>query len=144
MKKLVAVLVLVGLATALLAACGGSPSSSPTTSPSSGATTSSGGGASTDVHMLNPPAFSPTSVTITKGSSINLVNDVTLVHIIQNGAWTNGTTFQVVTETGAPLVDKLRFVAAGDSHKVGPFNTAGTYHLFCNVHAGMNLTVIVQ
>jgi plastocyanin len=27
---------------------------------------------------------------------------------------------------------------------VGPFNTAGTFHLYCSVHLNMNLTVIVQ
>ena len=27
---------------------------------------------------------------------------------------------------------------------IGPFNTAGTFHLYCTVHQGMNLTVIVQ
>lgn len=31
-----------------------------------------------------------------------------------------------------------------DSAAIGPFNTAGTYHLYCTIHQNMNLTVIVQ
>jgi plastocyanin len=27
---------------------------------------------------------------------------------------------------------------------VGPFTTAGTYHIFCTIHPGMSLTIIVQ
>ena len=43
-----------------------------------------------------------------------------------------------------PTVNNLTFNSAGQSMTVGPFNTAGTYHLYCSVHVNMNLTVIVQ
>jgi len=30
------------------------------------------------------------------------------------------------------------------SVEIGPFTTAGIYHIYCSVHVGMNLTVVVQ
>lgn len=124
MKKLIAVLLILGLITVLAVACGGS------------------GGGSTDVHMGNS-TFVQSSVTISKGDSINLIDDMAVVHIISNGSWMNGVP-QPVTESGAPTVSNLQFNSAGQSQMIGPFNTAGTYHFFCSVHQGMNLTVIVQ
>ena len=124
MKKFIIGFVVLSLITALLVACGGP----------------GGGGGSTDVHMNNTN-FAQPSVTISKGSSLNLVDDATVVHIVQNGSWDNGTP-KPAAEPGAPTVN-VQF-QGGDSHMVGPFNTAGTYHLYCTIHAGMNLTVIVQ
>jgi plastocyanin len=123
MKKLVIAFVLLSLVTVLVVACGGG-----------------GGGGTTDVH-LGATNFVQSSVTISKGSSLNLVNDASVVHIITNGSWVNGTPRPAV-ESGAPTVN-VQF-NGNDSHMVGPFNTAGTYHLFCTVHPGMNLTVTVQ
>ncbi len=123
MKKFIIGLVVLGLVTALVVACGGS-----------------GGGGSTDVHMSSTN-FTQSSVTISKGSSLNLVDDTTVVHIIKNGSWDNGTP-KPATEPGAPTVN-VQFQGS-DSHIVGPFNTAGTYHLYCTIHSGMNLTVTVQ
>jgi len=125
MKKFIIGFVVLSLITALVVACGGSGGS---------------GGGSTDVH-LSSTNFAQSSVTISKGSSLNLVDDAAVVHIIQNGSWVNGTP-KPATEPGAPTVN-VQFQGS-DSHMVGPFNTAGTYHLYCTIHSGMNLTVIVQ
>jgi len=46
-------------------------------------------------------------------------------------------------ETGAPTVSNLMFSTAGQSRVIGPFNTAGTFHLYCSIHTGMNLTITV-
>jgi plastocyanin len=100
------------------------------------------GGGSTDVHMGNIN-FSQSSVTITKGSSLNLIDDVAVVHLISNGYWKNGQSIPA-SEPGAPTVNNLQFSSAGESHMIGPFNTAGTFHLYCIIHEDMNLTVIVQ
>ena len=125
MKKFIIGFVVLSLITVLVVACGGS---------------SGNGGGSTDVH-LSSSNFAQSSVTISKGSSLNLVDDAAVVHIIQNGSWVNGTP-KPATEPGAPTVN-VQFQGS-DSHMVGPFNTAGTYHLYCTIHTGMNLTVIVQ
>ncbi len=125
MKKLIVVLVVLSLVTFLVAACG-----------------SSGGSSSTAVHMGNTN-FTQSSVTINKGSNINLIDDSAVTHIISNGSWVNGTP-KPATEPGAPTVSNLTFNAAGQSQTIGPFDTAGTFHFYCSVHQNMNLTVIVQ
>ncbi len=47
-------------------------------------------------------------------------------------------------ENGAPVVNNMQFSGSDGSQTIGPFNTIGTFHLYCSVHPGMNLTVIVQ
>jgi len=92
------------------------------------------------VHM-GTSSFVTNTITITKGSSISLVDDTQVPHIIQNGSW-SGTTPQPSSEPGAPTVNVM--FNGNDTHPVGPFTTAGTFHLYCTIHPGMNLTVIVQ
>ena len=125
MKRLIAALLLLSLVTVFVIACGGSS-----------------GSGSTDVHMGNT-TFTQSSVTISKGSSLNLIDDGAVTHIISNGSWVNGTPMPA-TEPGAPKVNNLQFTSAGQSQAIGPFNTAGTFHLYCTVHQNMNLTVVVQ
>jgi len=45
-------------------------------------------------------------------------------------------------ETNAPSVNVQ--LNGNDQQTIGPFAAAGTYHLYCTIHPGMNLTVIVQ
>jgi hypothetical protein len=92
------------------------------------------------VHM-GASSFIQTSVTLPKGSKLLLVDDVAAVHIIANGTWQNGAVVQT-NETGAPSINNVQ--VNGGSIELGPFTTAGTYHIYCKVHSGMNLTVIVQ
>jgi len=92
---------------------------------------------------MGETTFLQSSVTISKGSSLNLIDDVPVLHIIGNGSWVNNV-IKPARESGAPVVTNLQFNAAGQSMAVGPFNTAGTFHLYCSVHLNMNLTVIVQ
>ncbi len=92
------------------------------------------------VHM-GAGSFLQTSVTIPKGSKLLLVDDVAAVHIIANGTWQNGTVAQT-SQAGAPSVNNVQ--VNGGSIVIGPFTTAGTYYIYCKVHQGMNLTVIVQ
>ena len=129
LKKLIAILVALSVVTVLTAAsCGGSGGG--------------GAGAGTGVHMGETTFLQP-SVTISKGSSLNLIDDVPVLHVIGNGSWVNSVV-KPARESGAPVVNNLQFNAAGQSMAVGPFNTAGTFHLYCSVHLNMNLTVIVQ
>ncbi len=128
MKKLVAAFVLLGLITVLIAACGGSSNGS-------------GGSSSSDgVHMSDSNFVQPT-VTISKGSNLNLINDTSTVHIIQNGTWNNNTPI-LKKEIGAPIVNQT--FTGNDTYSIGPFTTAGIYDIFCTVHPGMNLTVTVK
>jgi len=128
MKKLVAAFVLLGLITVLIAACGGSSNGS-------------GGSSSSDGVHMSDSNFVQSTVTISKGSSFNLIDDTSTVHIIQNGTWNNNTP-SLKKESGAPIVNQT--FTGNDTQAVGPFTTAGTYHIFCTVHPGMNLTVTVK
>ncbi len=92
------------------------------------------------VHM-SAANFTQPSVTIVKGSRLLLVDDVAVTHILANGSWQHGTAAPA-HEPGAPTVNNVQ--VNGTSIQIGPFTTAGTYHLYCLVHQGMNLTVIVQ
>ena len=91
-------------------------------------------------HMAGA-SFLETSVNVKKGDMLTLVDDATAQHIIKNGTW-NGSTPQPKTVSGAPTVDVT--LNGNDSATIGPFNTAGTYQLYCTIHPGMNLTVNVQ
>lgn len=92
------------------------------------------------VHM-GAGSFLQSSITIPKGSKLLLVDDVAALHILANGSWQNGVA-KPANESGAPRVNNLQI--NGGSTQIGPFTTAGTYHIFCLVHQGMNLTIIVQ
>jgi plastocyanin len=78
-----------------------------------------------------------------KGESITLINsDLFGSHAIANGTWENGTA-QAAKEAGAPEVNDVK-IGGNSSATIGPFTTAGTFKLYCTVHAGMDLTVTVQ
>jgi plastocyanin len=141
-KLVVLALLFVALASMVLAACarpgsatnqavaqgGGSSSSSNTTS------------AGNAVHMSDTN-FLESTVTISKGSMLTLIDDTATPHIIQNGSWVDSNA-QPSVEKGAPKVDQN--FSGSDTHDVGPFTTSGTYKLYCTIHAGMNLTVTVK
>jgi len=124
-KKMLIGLALFGLLTILLSACGIKDLS-----------TASG----PSVHMSGTN-FVQNSVTIQKGDMLNLIDDAASTHIIVNGSWINGTAKPAI-EPGAPTVNQQ--YVGNDSAPIGPFNTAGTFHLYCTIHQNMNLTVIVQ
>lgn len=130
MKKSLVFLAVLSLLTILIVACG-----------EASANASSSTANTPTVHM-NETQFEQTQITIKKGQSVSLVDDVAVVHIIQNGSWDNNGNAHPVAEAGAPKV-QLQF-QGGDTNSIGPFNTAGTFHYYCTVHNDMNLTVVVK
>ncbi len=145
MKKLIITFVLLSFLLLLIAACSRSGNTTASVS-NDGANTANHSPATTsdsvDVH-LEGTSFDQTSVTIPKGGTVNLINDTGTVHIIQNGSWENGTAKSAV-ESGVPVVNGVQFSTINQKQVVGPFTTAGTFNLYCTVHPGMNLTIIVQ
>ncbi|GCE31426.1 hypothetical protein KDA_69100 [Dictyobacter alpinus] len=102
--------------------------------------TGCGDASQNQVHM-SETNFTQKSITIHKGESVTLINDSPAIHIITNGSWVDG--MQIPKdEKGSPQLDAT--VNGNVSQDIGPFNTAGTFHLYCTVHPDMNLTVIVQ
>ena len=128
------------LGSILLVACArpGTPGASVSTGPSSSGSSSSGGGEPT-VH-LGPANFVQPSVDVPKGSKLMLIDDGAYLHILGNGSWVNGTP-RPAKEPGAPTVNNLQ---VNGNVEIGPFTTAGTFHIYCSIHPGMNLMVIVK
>ena len=119
-------LVLFGILTTTIAACGIYDQSNVPTGPT--------------VHMGGAVFLQP-SITISKGQSITLIDDVAVAHTITNGTW-NGGSMVLKAESGAPTFN-VSFTG-NDSNSIGPFNTSGTFKILCTVHQGMNLTVTVS
>ncbi len=124
-KKLMIGVALLAILTTLLAACSIHDSAGP-----SGPT----------AHMGNANC-TQSSITISKGESVTLIDDVAVQHIITNGQWKGGTP-DTTKESGAPSYNQT--FNGNDSAPLGPFTTSGTFHYYCTIHPGMNLTVIVQ
>ena len=84
--------------------------------------------------------FVQSSVDVPKGSKLMLIDDGAYVHILSNGSWVNGTP-KPAKEPGAPTVNNLQI--NGNNVEIGPFATAGTFHIYCSIHPNMNLTIVV-
>jgi plastocyanin len=93
------------------------------------------------VHM-NDTVFLPTQITIQAGESLTLVADTFMPHIISNGTWQNGAP-KPAREDGAPEINNVK-IDGNSSGQIGPFEQAGTFQLYCTIHPGMNLTVVVE
>lgn len=104
----------------------------------SAASASTGSGEATV--QLSAASFSPTSVIVPQGAKLRIVNSAGILHILTNGTWKNNVPTPM-QEPGAPVVNNVQ-ISSG-SVEIGPFTSAGTFHIFCSVHVGMNLTVFV-
>ncbi len=93
------------------------------------------------VHMA-PDHFVQNVVLVPKGSKLLIVDDSSIEHVLQNGRWDSNGTPQQGAEPGAPTLRNVEIT--GGSREIGPFSIAGVYHLYCTLHQGMNLTIVVQ
>ncbi|QBD79485.1 hypothetical protein EPA93_27300 [Ktedonosporobacter rubrisoli] len=140
MKHILQTLLALSLLTLLIVACSREGAvSTPSRSNSAKANTSALGQQPT-VHM-DADRFLQQTIAIKKGESITLIDDVSTLHVIANGSWKDGLP-KYGQEPGAPNIE-VKLSGQG-SHQIGPFSTAGTFHLYCTVHQGMGLTVIVH
>lgn len=96
----------------------------------------------TEVTHLTADTFAPDIIALHKGDTLTVVDDASVPHILANGSWGTSGQAQPSTEAGAPAIKNVQ-ISSG-SVALGPFTTPGTYHVYCIVHPGMNLTVIVQ
>ncbi|GAC1379327.1 MAG: hypothetical protein NVSMB33_04480 [Ktedonobacteraceae bacterium] len=125
----------------LLVACARPGSTSSTTN--NGNNQGSGNNGSPNTVHMGAVNFLEATVSIAKGSKLTLIDDVAVPHIIKNGMWDASGAQKPLKEPGAPAVNQ-NFAASGESHDIGPFATAGTYHIFCTIHTNMNLTITVK
>ncbi|GHO90931.1 hypothetical protein KSF_009790 [Reticulibacter mediterranei] len=93
------------------------------------------------IHMT-ATTFAQDVVLVPKGKSLLVVNDSSVEHILQNGAWDASGSAHSQVESGAPTLNKVDIIS--DPKTIGPFTTAGIYHIYCTIHPGMNLTIVVQ
>jgi plastocyanin len=99
-------------------------------------------GAGTKTVHLTANRFSPDIVALHTGEALILVDDGAIPHTIANGTWNADNRPAPGAEPGAPVVDNVEL--DGNSVNLGTFATPGTYHVYCTIHPGMTLTIIVQ
>ena len=124
-KKVIVSMIAFALMTVLFAACTIVDASSLNSGP--------------QAHMSNA-AFKTDSIPVKKGQKLILVDDVAVQHIIVNGSW-QGSAAVPKQESGAP---KVNVNIAGGATAVGPFTQAGTFNLYCTIHGGMQIKVVVS
>ncbi len=105
---------------------------------STGSTTTNG---EPTMHM-SATAFVQNVVLVPKGDKLLLVDDGNVEHVLRNGFWKADGSQASSVEPGAPVVKDV--TVNGGSIDIGPFATAGTYHIYCTIHSQMNLTIVVQ
>ena len=104
-KQRVIGLLLLGLLTIALAACGGG-----------GVNTTTG-----PTVKLDAASFRQDSITIKKGKSLTFINETTSPHVIPNGTWEDGAA-KTEAESGAPTVNSN--IPANGSASTPRFETA--------------------
>lgn len=143
LRTLALLLAAFALGSMLLMACARPGTAS--TSTNNGSSSSSSGSSSScpsgDTVKTGTSTFEQSCITLAKGSTLKFVQDQTSYHILDYGQW-NGSTAQPQTPADAPAMKDLTL--SGASASVGPFTTAGTYHIYCTVHPSMDLTVVVK
>jgi hypothetical protein len=93
------------------------------------------------IHMT-PATFAPNVALVPKGSSLLIIADSSAKHILDYGRWDAHGTPHPQADTGVPPLHDM--VMTGGSMELGPFTTPGVYHIYCTVHQGMNLTLVVE
>jgi plastocyanin len=96
---------------------------------------------SATVH-LTANRFAPDIVALHKGDRLIIVDDGPVPHTLTNGSWSADNRPVPGVEPGAPLVNNVAF--NNNTVTIGPFTTPGVYHIYCTIHRGMNLTIVVQ
>jgi plastocyanin len=92
--------------------------------------------------VLNVGSFSQSSMSLTKGQSLTLVDSGAYHHNLSMGQWVSGAPL-VQNQPGAPTLVNKDVNAAGATVILGPFTTAGTFYLICTLHHNMQLKIIV-
>jgi plastocyanin len=91
--------------------------------------------------------FAPDTITVAAGTTVRWVNGETITHTITSGAWSDvdPATGIRATETPDGLFDITLAPKGedGDSFEY-TYETPGSYPYYCDIHLGMNATVLVE
>ncbi len=96
----------------------------------------------TETVHLTGNSFAPDIIALHTGDKLVIVDDVPVPHTLTNGSWSASNQPVPGVEPGAVVLNNLAL--NNNSVTVGPFSAPGTYHIYCAIHPGMNLTIIVQ
>jgi|SRR5579859_947055 len=91
---------------------------------------------------LEVGSFSQSSISLTKGQSLTIVDSGAYHHNLSMGQWVNGVP-DIQSQPGAPTLVNKDLNASGATFILGPFTTAGTFYLLCSLHHNMQLKIIV-
>ena len=92
---------------------------------------------------LQVGSFSQSSITLSKGENLTIIDSGAYHHNLSMGRWLNGQPV-IQSQPGAPVLKDKDINTAGATVILGPFSTAGTFYLMCSLHHNMMLTIIVQ
>lgn len=98
--------------------------------------------AGTETVHLGGSTFAPDIVALHNGDTLTLIDDAPVPHTLTNGTWTADNHPVPGVEPGAVILNNINL--NNNTVTVGPFTTPGTYHIYCTIHPGMRLTIIVQ
>lgn len=98
--------------------------------------------AGTQTVHLTLTRFAPDIVALHKGDTLTVIDDAPVPHTLTNGTWSSDNKPVPGVEPGAPLVKNVE--VNNNTVTIGPFTAPGTYHIYCTIHPGMTLTIIVQ
>ena len=107
-----------------------STATAPTATPSAAAT-SAAPAAETKTVTIKGFAFSPATLTISKGTKVTITNQDSATHTFSSGA----------NRTKDGKIDQQ---IAGGNETTVTFDTPGTFEIFCQFHSSMKMTVNVQ
>jgi hypothetical protein len=91
---------------------------------------------------LEVGSFGPSSISLTKGENLTIVDSGAYHHNLSMGRWINAQPV-LQNQPGAPRLTNKDVNAAGQTVMLGPFNIAGTFYLICSLHHNMMLMIIV-
>lgn len=86
--------------------------------------------------------FAPDIIALQSGETLTILDDEPIPHTLANGSWSANNQAMANVEPGAPVIKNVDL--NDNTVTIGPFTTPGTYHIYCTVHPGMNVTITVQ
>jgi plastocyanin len=142
LQALLLILVALALGTVFLTACSRPGTASIGNKPGSGTSSSDNACPSGDTVNTGTSTFEQDCITLDKGKTLKIVASQVAFHIFDYGTWDNTTAKPEAAPAGAPEMKALQMTGA--SVEIGPFTTAGTYNIYCTVHPGMSLKIVVK
>ncbi|MEO7021469.1 MAG: hypothetical protein ABI234_15050 [Ktedonobacteraceae bacterium] len=142
LRALALLLAALAFGSIVLISCARPGTGTANTTPSAPAATQAPACPAGDTVKTGASTFEQPCIALSKGGTLKLVPDTgSVIHILDFGQYVNGKA-QPATPTGAPALKDVNLTSSAVS--VGPFTTAGTYHIYCTIHPNMDMIVMVQ